>query len=168
MGALNEQGVLSARPSILIGGQDKPELAAGLLSLAVSEDVCGLYRCEATFGNWGTSNGAPGYLYFDRSLLDFGKQLQVKVGDVALFDGRIMALEAQYPEGQPPRITVLAEDRLQDLRMTRRTRSFNDQSDADVAQKITNDHGLTPQIDLGGPTHKLLAQVNQSDLAFLR
>ena len=168
MGALNETGVISARPSILIAGQDKPELATGLMSLQVSEDVCGLYRCEATFGNWGTHNGAPGYLYFDRSLLDFGKQLQVKVGDVLLFDGRIMALEAQFPEGAPPSITVLAEDRLQDLRMTRRTRSFSDKSDADVARQIANDHGLTPQINLDGPTHKLLAQVSQSDLAFLR
>jgi phage protein D len=34
--------------------------------------------------------------------------------------------------------------------------------------QIAQDHGLTPQVDVSGPTHKVLAQVNQSDLAFLR
>ena len=33
---------------------------------------------------------------------------------------------------------------------------------------IASDHSLTPEIDASGPTHKVLAQVNQSDLAFLR
>ena len=63
---------------------------------------------------------------------------------------------------------MLLEDRLQDLRMTRRTRTFNDVSDSDVIQSIAGDHGLTPAVELTGPTHKVLAQVNQSDLAFLR
>ena len=168
MGALNEHGVYAARPNLVIGGQADADLSAGLLSLAISEDSSGLYRCEATFGNWGNGSGAPGYLYFDRRKLDFGKQLQVKLQDATLFDGRIMALEAQFPDGAPPSISILAEDRLQDLRMTRRSRSFNNVSDADLARQIANDHGLQPRIDLDGPTHKLLAQVNQSDLAFLR
>jgi uncharacterized protein len=63
---------------------------------------------------------------------------------------------------------VLAEDRFQDLRMTRRTRSFQDVSDADVFSRVANDHGLTPRVDVQGPKHKVLAQTNQSDLAFLR
>ena len=47
-------------------------------------------------------------------------------------------------EGSPPSIAVLAEDRLQDLRMTRRTRTFADMTDADVLPQIASDHGLTP------------------------
>lgn len=77
-------------------------------------------------------------------------------------------MEANFPQGAPPQISVLAEDRLQDLRMTRRSRSFADLSDADVMSRIAGDHGLSPQIEVSGPTHKVLAQVNQSDLAFLR
>jgi phage protein D len=79
-----------------------------------------------------------------------------------------MALRAEFPEGAPPRIVVLADDRLQDLRMTRRTRTFADMSDSAVMQAIASDHSLTPSINVSGPTHKVLAQVNQSDLAFLR
>ncbi|HEX8685609.1 MAG TPA: hypothetical protein VF654_03880, partial [Pyrinomonadaceae bacterium] len=76
--------------------------------------------------------------------------------------------EAQFPDHDRARIVVLAEDRFQDLRMTRRTRAFADLSDGDVFSRIANDHGLTPSVDVTGPKHKVLAQVNQSDLAFMR
>ncbi len=158
----------AARPTIAVDGEDTAFLAAGLLGLLVHETACGLSRCEAVFGNWGNKDGRVGFLFFDRDVLEFGKPFAIKVGDTTLFDGRITALEAHFPEGRPPEIAVLAEDRLQDLRMTRRTRTFADIADAAVFSQIASDHGLTPQIDVSGPTHKVLAQVNQSDLAFLR
>jgi phage protein D len=52
--------------------------------------------------------------------------------------------------------------------MTRRTRTFADASDSDVMNRIAQDHGLQPNIDISGPSYKVLAQVNQSDLAFMR
>lgn len=153
---------------IALGGQLSQSLTQGLLRLFISENVEGLSRCEATIGNWGPSGTAPGFLYFDRRVLDFGKQFVVKTGTDTLMDGRIMGLEAGFPDGNSPEITVLVEDRFQDLRMTRRTRTFNDVKDADVFSQIASEHGLSPSIDVQGPTHKVLAQVNQSDLAFLR
>src|SRR5262249_34740314 len=93
---------------------------------------------------------------------------KVIYADELLFEGRIMALEALFPETGPRSIVVLAEDRFQDLRMTRRTRTFSDVTDADVVRQIAGNHGLTSQVDLPSVQHKLLAQVNQSDLAFLR
>ena len=85
-----------------------------------------------------------------------------------LFDGRIRLWKATSPAGAPPFITVLAEDRFQDLRMTRRTRTFEDVSDADVIRRMASDHGFTADVSADGPTYKTLAQVNQSDLAFMR
>jgi phage protein D len=165
-------GLVSAEPHIEVDGQDQPALAAGLLSLLVEETTDGFYRCEARFGNWGTKGGQPEHLYLDRQLLDFGKPLTVRLGvgdsEGEVFRGRISGLEAQYGGGSPPALVVLAEDRFQDLRMTRRTRTFNDVSDADLIRQIANEHGLTPDINLSGLTHKVLAQVNQSDLAFVR
>ena len=160
-----------ARPTINVAGQDKPELAEGLLSLLIVENTSGLYRCEATFGNWGTNNNTIGFLYFDRSLLDFGVTLKVKLGTDTIFEGRILGLEAHYPEGNAPELSVLAEDRLQDLRMTRRTRTFGVSThvnDTQIMQQIATDHGLTAKVDVKGPDYKVVAQVNQSDLAFLR
>ncbi len=162
----------AARPTIAVAGQENAALAAGLVRLLVAETTSGLYRCEATFGNWGEKDRAIGFLHFDRQTLDFGKSLQVKVGSgstaASLFDGRIVGIEAVFPRQRSPEITVLAEDRFQDLRMTRRTRSFEDISDRDLFQRIASDHGLTADVDVSGLAHRVLAQVNQSDLAFLR
>jgi uncharacterized protein len=160
--------ITAARPVIQIDGQDHDGLTGGLLGLDVIDTVSGLCRCEAAFGNWGASGGATGFQYFDRRLIEFGKGFAVSLGGSKLFEGRIGALEGRFPEGGPPQISVLAEDRLQDLRMTRRTRSFADQSDADVVRTIAGEHRLQADVDLSGPSHKILAQVNQSDLAFLR
>jgi uncharacterized protein len=158
----------SKLPAITLAGKDEPALGPGLLSLRVEERLDGLYACEATFGNWGPVGQGTDFLYFDRRTFDFGKALQIKLDTDTIFDGKITALEARFPEGAPPSLTVLAEDRLQDLRMTRRTRTFADTSDADVARSVASDHSLTPDVDVSGPTHKVLAQLNLSDLAFLR
>lgn len=159
------------RPSILVDGREQPSLAASLVRLAATDVAGGMARCELTLSNWGAVSGGVGYPYFDRAVIDFGKRLEVRAGSgddaVSLFDGRITGLEARFPARQAPELTVLAEDRLQDLRMTRRTRSFEDVSDADVVRRVAGDHGLTPSVDLPGPTHRHLAQLNQSDLAFL-
>lgn len=164
-----ENRIKAALPNIALGEQDNPDLVSHLLSMEIVERIDGLYHCEMLFGNWGNTRGTASFLYFDRQTLDFGKAFKVKLGTDTLFEGRIMGLEANFPEGNQPEILVLAEDRFQDLRMTRRTRTFADVTDADVFNRIANDHGLRPSVDIpGGPHYKVLAQVNQSDLAFLR
>lgn len=164
--------IKATRPSFEIDGADKEELSRGLLHLQIVETTEGLFRCEAVFGNWGPNGDDTGFLYFDGQMFDFGKTLKVKHGGDLLFEGKITALEAGFPEGAAPELTVLAEDRFQDLRMTRRTRSFgsDDQpiSDEQIFRTIASDHGLTPSLGLPATSHKHLAQVNQSDLAFLR
>jgi phage protein D len=157
-----------ARPQVSLGGSVSGGLTEGLVRLKIHEDQDGLFSCEATFGNWGPDGGRVGFLYFGRDTLEFGKDFAVGYDDRSLFSGRITALEACFPDGRSPEVTVLGEDRSQDLRMTRRTRCFADMSDSQVMQQIASDHGLTPDVDVSGPTHKLLAQLNQSDLAFLR
>lgn len=161
-----------ARPIIYVDDKKMPALSEGLLTFLVEETTEGLYRCEAVFGNWGTKGNEVGFLYFDRQLFDFGKPFAVDTGEgetaARIFDGRILGLEAQYPAGRPPELLILAEDKLQDLRMTRRSRSFEDVSDSDVFEQVARDHGLQSDVDIDGPRHRVLAQVNQGDLAFLR
>jgi Bacteriophage probable baseplate hub protein len=158
----------SARPTIVVAGEEKASLAERLLSLVVHETQSGLFGCEVAFGNWGTAGSQIGFLYFDRKVFDFGKPFTIALGKETLFDGRITGIEASFPAERPPEIAVLAEDRLQDLRMTRRTRTFANVTDADMVRTVAADHGLSPKIAVTGPTHKVVAQVNQSDLAFLR
>ena len=160
--------IASARPAFTVGGEDQPRLDSGLLRLVCGETEAGLAHCEAEFGNWGEKDGHTGFLWFDRSKLEFGKDFLVKIGSSTVFDGRVMALEAHFPPQAPPTLVVRAEDRLQDLRMTRRTRVFERKSEADIARQLANDHGLTPQIDISGSAQDVTVQLNQSDLAFLR
>ena len=92
--------LISSRPDILIDGQRETALAAGLTSLLIEETSAGLYRCEAVFSNWGpTSGGSSGFLYFDRTLLEFGKPFAVQLGGESLFSGRIGALVAERLRG---------------------------------------------------------------------
>lgn len=156
----------SSRPSIEIDGRPQPRLEAALLSYELADRIDSMARAELCFGNWGGEDH-PGFQHFDRGTLEFGKTLVIKQGDARLFEGRITALAADYPEGAPPQFSVLAEDRLQDLRMTRRTRCFAQASLGDVARAIAQDHGLTPKVGVTAPVVPLLAQLNQSDLAFL-
>jgi phage protein D len=162
----------AARPALELDERDQPELAGGVLSLFVEETTQGLARCEVTFGNWGSADGGVDYLHLDRQLLDFGTALRIRLGEgdraATVFDGRIAGLEAHYPETRPPELVALAEDRLQDLRMTRRTRAFEDLTDGEVIERVASDHGLRSEVDVDGPTRQLIAQVNQSDLAFVR
>ncbi len=158
--------IRSARPTIEIDGQRAAVLEAALVSYELTDSLESMARAELVFGNWGGAD-KPGFQHFDRRTIDFGKPIKVKKGDELLFDGRITAITAEFPEGVPPQIGVLAEDRLQDLRMTRRTRSFAQKSLGDVARSIATDHGLQAQISSTAPAVPLLAQVNQSDLAFL-
>jgi phage protein D len=162
----------SARPAISIDGEDRADLRDALMSLIVEETADGLFRAEAVFGAWGTSGGEVGLLFTGRELLDFGREIEIEMGEGELarrvFRGRITALEARYPAERAPQFAVLAEDGLQDLRMTRRSRVFEDVNDASILASIAENHGLTPEIDVDGPQHRAVAQLNLSDLAFLR
>src|SRR5271157_116338 len=162
----------AARPIFELGGTPQPALSDGLQELIVEETVAGLSRCEATFANWGPKNGTTDFLYFDRQIIDFGKSLKVTIGggdaSGVVFQGRIMGMEGRYLRSRPPELLVLAEDRLQDLRLTRRTRTFENLSDSDLFQQVASQYGLQTNIDVNGPTYRTLAQINQSDLAFLR
>lgn len=165
-------GIVAAEAALTIEGDAQPRLAAAVLSLTVSETTEGLFRCEICFGNWGDRGNGPDYLYFDRALLDFGKEISINLGagaeEAQVFQGRISAIEGQFRAGEPPQIVILAEDQLQALRQTRRTRTFEQVSDQEVFEQIAQEHSLQPEINLDSPTYPVIAQLNQSDLAFLR
>src|SRR5436309_2063663 len=130
-----QTGYYASRPTFRVDGQVQDALGNLLQSLVVEETTLGLFRCEARFQNWGPKNSEVDFLFFDRKVLDFGKPFAVEVGAPgaasSVFAGRITAIEGLYPLQRPPEINILAEDRFQDLRMERRTRSFENITDAD-------------------------------------
>src|ERR1700754_5091877 len=122
-------GYYASRPTLRIDGQVVDSLGNDLMqSLLVEETTLGLFRCEARLLNWGTKNKEVDYLLFDGKVVDFGKTLAGEMGapgaQSSIFAGRITGMEGLYPPQRPPEVVLLAEDRFQDLRMERRTRSF--------------------------------------------
>jgi len=161
----------ASTPRITLSGDLKPAVMADLLELEVNDHIHGFTSLRATFANWGFTGQGQGSLYLDRSKFDFGAPITVGFGPdtgTVLFDGAISAINADFPAFGPGTVTVCAEDTLQKFRMTRRTRTFEDSSTADIAQRLASDHGLTAQADLDGPTRTVVNQLNVSDLALLR
>lgn len=163
------QEARDAAMAFKVAGRVEPRLAISLLAMTIRERRDGLASLSATFGALGTPSGEPDLDLMDRKLLDYGAELEVQHQDTVVFKGKITCLSAQFSKSELPSLTVLAEDACQDLRMTRRTRVFVDVTDADLARRIGQEHGLDVRVDADdGPTWPQLAQLNESDLAFLR
>lgn len=161
-------------PEFTLDGQVQAELARDLALLQIDEDVNGLRRLLASFIATGPREGARDEQlnWVDGRVLDFGKQISIAMGPsgarVPVFAGKISALELSMDQGRAPELSCMAEDGLMDLRLTRRFRSYENVSDADLVQRIAADHGLSAAAEVAGPTWPLVQQWNQSDLAFLR
>jgi phage protein D len=163
----------SSAPVFKVDGTVQGALARDLLRLEVEESTEGLKTLHAVLVGPGPADGAAETLqYLDGSVLDFGKSLSVSIGppggERIVFDGTISALEVDFDELREPVIAVFAEDKLMQLRMTRRLKTYEQMSDADIAQAIAGEHSLTPDVAVDGPTYDVVQQWNQSDLAFLR
>jgi uncharacterized protein len=164
----------SAEPVFEVDGTVRGEITRDLLRLEVEETTAGLKTLTARVAGTPAHPEMPEVpeLYLDASVVDFGRKLEVSMGPTGsarmVFRGHLSALEAVYAEAAEPEVVLFAEDRLMDLRMTRRMKTYENASDADVAREIAAEHGLTPHVDSPGPTYDVLQQWNQSDLAFLR
>jgi phage protein D len=164
----------SSAPVFKVDGTVRGEMARDLLRLDVAEDTGGLRSLTAHLVGVGAASGASEeqLLYMDSSILDFGRRLEVSIGppgtERIVFSGRVSGLEADMEEGRMPHVMVLAEDDLMKLRMTRRMRTYENVTDADIARAIAAEHGLSADVAADGPTYDVVQQWNQSDLAFLR
>ncbi|MBT3026304.1 MAG: hypothetical protein KME48_03960 [Candidatus Thiodiazotropha sp. (ex Ctena orbiculata)] len=173
-GLKSERLILHGRPRFALDGADEVRLNEDLIRLEVRADEETPACLEAVFKNWGQSRAGsgPNYLYFDNEILELGRSLRVLAGDAdneaALFSGQITAIEGIYPESRAPEVRVCAEDRLQWLRMTQRSRLFEDAGDQEIAQRLADDAGMRADSEAEGPRHVELLQVNQSELDLLR
>jgi phage protein D len=168
------ESLTAGRPRIRIDGERAERLETDLIRLEAQADARGLARLEAVFLNWGSGQRGRvvDYVHFDRSELDLGSQIRVaftvNAEEATVFDGRVTALGGVYPELRPPELTLLAEDKLMALRMRRRTRLSEEQTDGEIAEAIGGDAGIEVDCSLTGASHIELLQVNQDELGALR
>lgn len=171
---MTEELFYAANPVFNLDGEDIDELARDVLYLCVSDTVDGLKTLEARFLATGPVPGrdTESILYLDGRYLDFGKRIKVTLGANSrqrfVFEGVISGLEVQFDGSHSPEVCIYAEDTLMDLRMTRRSRTYEDMDDGQIAELLASEHGLSAQVNVNGPRFDQVQQFNMSDLAFLR
>jgi len=107
----------------------------------------------------------------DQGLFSIGNVVEIKLGYVdnveTLLIGEITALEPEFAMDRRPRLTVRGYDRRHRLLRGRKTRTFVQQKDSDIASQIAKEAGLTAQSKDSETVHDYVLQANQNDLDFL-
>jgi len=145
-----------------------------LLAMEMTEHEGGMSSLELRVSNVASNKqtGANAAVFEDDKVLKLGAKIAVYAGDEnapkEIFRGIITGLEAEFSELGPPELVVLAEDALQQARLSRRTKVWENTSIADIAKELATQLNLSPVIT--GLTDKIgtEVQLNESDLAFLR
>ncbi len=111
------------------------------------------------------------FLWSDSTLFADGVKVKIDLGyqgDLrTIAEGDVTTLQCAFPRRGTSTLTVLGLDKYHRLRRTRKSRSFLNVKDSDVARQIANEYGLGAAIDDTGVVHPYLFQNNQSDLDFL-
>ena len=169
---LARSSIYAARPTLRIAGQEDPRVSELLLAMTMEEAEGGMSHLELRFANLAATEGGVELAFGARSTLRLGAELSVYAGDEAapreIFRGKISALEMVCSFGAPPELVVLAEDALTLARRDRQSRVFADQSPADVVRAIASGLGLRPDISGLEQPVASWAQLDETDLAFLR
>lgn len=171
--SVSQSAVYRARPTLRLAGQADERASELLIGMCIEESEGGMSTAELRFSNWAsTRDGNAEPAFEDGSRLALGTAIEVYAGDEAqareLFRGVVSALEAEFVQGAPPELVVLAEDPLGRARLARRSKVFTDMSPADVVRAVASELGLQATVQgLDAPV-ATWAQLNESDLAFLR
>jgi len=143
-------------------GSRKPVEDASIHSLVVDQDVDQPDMCVLTLNN-------ASHNYSNEVRL--GDELEVKIGGSggkAIFKGEVVALEPIYKTGGESKCLVRAFNRLHRLLRGRKSMTFMDKKDSEIAQTIAQANGLSAQAESTAVAHKHVYQHNQTDLEFLR
>jgi phage protein D len=156
---------------VRVNGAELPQDAlADLISLSVLDDVDALSMCVLSLKGW--DGVAMKVKWMDETLFDEGNPVEVEMGyrdrTQPVFSGEIVGLEPEFPEGRPPTLTLRCYDRRHRLTRLRRTHSYLQARDSDVASQIAQAAGLGARVEDSGVVFPYLLQHNQTDYEFLR
>jgi phage protein D len=153
-----------------INGAELPLKAqADVISVSVLDDVSATGMCSFSLLCW---DGAEMRVkWIDDDLFKEGNSVEIEMGYrdrlERLFHGEITGLEPEFPNEQPPTLTVRGYDRRHRLMGRRKTRTFLRMKDSAIANQIAADWSLTPEIEDTRVVLDYILQHNQTDFAFL-
>jgi len=156
---------------VLIDGSALPANAqahVASITAALDTDLIGMFALELT----GSDDQQAAVPWVDDALFSIGNGVEIKLGYVdnveTVMVGEIVALEPVFAFDRLPSVTVRGFDRRHRLARGRRTRTFVQQKDSDIAAQIAGEAGLTAQATDSAVVHDYVLQANQSDLEFLQ
>lgn len=110
------------------------------------------------------TEGAPAWT------AEVGQSVEVKMGagERVLFKGEVTALEPSWSAQGVTSLTIRAMDNAHRLARGRKTRTFNQKKDSDIAASVGAESKLSVNADPTSETHDYVLQRNESNLAFLK
>jgi phage protein D/phage baseplate assembly protein gpV len=113
----------------------------------------------------------PELKFLDSNTFALGKSVEILVkggsGMVKLMDGQITTIEPRFAQKGNPFLIVRGYDRCHRLNREKKSCSFNQMTDSDIATKIARKAGLTPKVESTREVHEYVVQDHQSDWEFL-
>jgi phage protein D len=146
------------------------EVRSDLIAVTVLEDMdaTGMF----SFSLYGWDEQRMEVKWMDDARFREGNAVEIEMGYKdrmqTLFKGEITGLEPEFPRDSHPLLTVRGHDRRHRLMRTRRTRTFVNMTDSDIAAQIAGDAGLSPETEDSSVTLDYVLQHNQTDLEFLQ
>ncbi len=157
--------------AIIINGSPLPtDAEAHVVGVVVDDDVNlpAMFTLELS----GSNVQEDKMLWVERDFFTIGNVLEVKMGygnDLeTLITGEITGLEPEFAFNRLPSLIVRGYDRRHRLHRGRKTRTFVQQKDSDIAAQIAGEVKLTAQVQDSRVTHDYVLQANQTDMEFLQ
>ncbi|MFL6200292.1 MAG: phage late control D family protein [Thermoanaerobaculia bacterium] len=168
-GPNNSEG-LAPEVRLRVDGKDVPIAAeADLIEVSVLQDVSAPGMFAVRLLNWDLDKLR--FTWSDDPLFAEGGEVEVLMGYAGeldpVFVGEVTGLEPEFRADEPPTVLVRGYDRGHRLLRGRKTRSFTQTKDSDIAAQVAREAGLTPDPENTGVTLEYVLQHNQTDFEFL-
>ncbi|MES1164424.1 MAG: contractile injection system protein, VgrG/Pvc8 family [Verrucomicrobiota bacterium] len=146
-----------------------PDLKADVLEAVVCQHADGPSSFDVTLNIVGPENLQMKWV--DDARVQPGNKLEIRLGYLDKFEsliiGEITALHPKYSTSESARMHVQGFDRLHRLRRGRKTRSFVEVKDSQIAEALASENGLAIEAQDSGVVFDYVLQNNVSDFDFL-
>jgi phage protein D len=155
---------------VFLDGRELPlEVHVDVLDVTVSDYVTGASWFCVNMNNWHSERQE--YKYSDGPRFKEGVKLEVALGYdgriVSLIKGEVTTLEPEFGQDEAPTLKVQGYDSLHRFRRGRKTKSYLQLKDSDIARQIASNLGLSAQVEDTQVTHEYILQDNLTDIDFL-
>ncbi len=169
---LSNTPFVSLRPLIYLDGDQRQDMEAECEALVIEHRLSAPARCILRLRNRIVEETGE-FRFSVPADVDFGRLLRIAIpgSDEAstadAFSGLVNFVEVEIKADRGARFVFQAEDRLQLLSRTTRSRVFEDVTDADLIGQVADDYGMLAELSIDGGYHSGYSQLSETDYALL-